>query len=153
MGGLATGAFSGERQCQLSDVLRQAFTPATFERLLKFRLNRQLHDHSPVNGDFQQILAAVIDAAVREWWIEDLILQAREVVPRNPALYAFVSSLDLGAVPQDRLERLVHPSNEYLPVADWRVELANLEARVCRVEIPTNNGQVYGTGFLVGRDL
>lgn len=153
MGGIAAGQFPGPLQGQLSDVLRQAFTPATLERLLRFRLNKELHDYAPVNADFQQIVAAVIDKAVREWWIEDLILQARAVLPRNPGLYAFASSIGLSSVPSDRLERLVNAGNQFLPVVDWRVELAKLENRVCKAEVPTTAGLSSGTAFLVGRDL
>ena len=35
---------------------------------------------------------------------------------------------------------------------EWRQQMARLEAKVCRVEIPTAHGTVFGTGFLVGPD-
>jgi hypothetical protein len=51
------------------------------------------------------------------------------------------------------LERLIQVTNSFLDVTKWRTQLGEIEGRVCRVEITTNRGIVYGTGFLLGPDL
>src|SRR5262249_54002907 len=45
------------------------------------------------------------------------------------------------------------PSNAYLDVETWRSRLGEIEGQVCRIEVKTNRGTVFGTGCLVGPDV
>ncbi len=51
------------------------------------------------------------------------------------------------------LERTIKEKNPFLDVEMFRTKLGEIEAQVCRIEIDTPRGTVYGTGFLLGPDV
>ena len=65
---------------------------------------------------------------------------------------AVAAELGLGTVPPS-LERIIMASVPFVDVSTWRAQLGELEAQVCRVEVPAGLQATVGTGFLVGPDL
>jgi Trypsin-like peptidase domain len=51
------------------------------------------------------------------------------------------------------LERIIKTTNSFLDVNKWRSRLGEIETQVCRIEIQSNRGTIYGTGFLLGPDV
>ena len=67
-------ALSGPEQQAVSDALRDAFTYSKLTQLLKYRLDRQLEDYSPVMGaDMQEVTFELVANANRQGWIWKLI--------------------------------------------------------------------------------
>lgn len=156
---------SGIQQGKFSEVLLDAFSPQTFDLLLRHRLDRKVHNYSSEGNPFPVIVAYIIDAANREGWLDQLILKAREANPGNPKLLAFTQQFGLAVIPSEQkpgavdtqlttrqeVERVVKPQNPMLDVNIWRQQLAQVESRVCRIEYETDEGKVInGTGFLFG---
>ncbi|RLT45493.1 MAG: hypothetical protein DWI57_00395 [Chloroflexi bacterium] len=55
--------------------------------------------------------------------------------------------------PRSALEKIIRPNNRFQDIESWTARCTELAARICRVEIPTSQGTILGTGFLVGPDL
>lgn len=60
--------------------------------------------------------------------------------------------LSPGPFTRTELQRIIKKANGSLDIVQWRTRLAELEGRVCRIEIPMSQGTAYGTGFVVGPD-
>jgi hypothetical protein len=143
---------SGPQQGVFSGILQGAFTPSTFERMLWHRLDKHSWNFAPVNADFPAITDGVILAANMEGWLAELIVGAREANPGAGQLLAFAQQFGLASTdkPRQALEKLIFETNSFLDVAQWRTQLGEIETKVCRIEIKTDQGMVYGTGFLFG---
>lgn len=135
----------------LSDALRKAFTVQRLRELFAIRLDRRLEDYS-LGADYKEIVFDVIMAAEAEGWTAELVVAARQSNPGNAALQAFAERVQLGSS-LPTLERIVKADNPFLDVERFRTRLGEIEAQVCRIEIPTPRGTAYGTGFLIGPDL
>ena len=98
---------SHERK-ELDEALRDAFTPSTFVRMLSYELDRRLED-IVMGGSFGDVVFHVIDAAVREGWVIDLIQGAHEANPNNEKLHAFAKKTGLAfdAAPPDKLRQML----------------------------------------------
>lgn len=145
---------TGPQSQRFSEALRDAFTLQTFERTLWFMLNRRLDDLA-APGDAQQVVFRVIDAFNREDQMELLIEAARAAAPTNSKLYVFSQQFGLASTKrnQQELERIVRDANGFLDPDRFRSRLGALERRVCRLEIESNDGRIFGTGFLVGKNV
>ena len=144
---------SGPQAGLFSEALQDAFTPNTFERMLWYRLNRHSWNFAGANADFPTIIDGVILAANMQNWLDDLIVSAREANPGNAKLLAFAQQFELVSTnkAQQELERIIDETNSFLNVTQWREKLGEIETKVCRIEIQTDQGKVvYGTGFLFG---
>lgn len=145
---------TGPQMGQLNDVIRSAFKPADFDLFLKFRLDRRTEDYAGQNATFPVLVDEVIDSANRQGWIVDLMVKAREAVPNNDKLWAFVQQFGMAStstVPRQELQRVITEAKRFLDINVWRSRLAEIESRVCRIEIETEQGKVVnGTGFLFG---
>lgn len=141
---------TGSQQQQLSEALRDAFTPQRLTEMLRFRLERNLADIS-LGSDYQEIAFALIRTAESEGWTQRLIAAARDANPGNSKLVTLAQQFGLlsDATSRQDLERIIRQTNSFFDVEAWRTRLGELEARVCRVETPTS----YGTGFLVADDI
>jgi len=137
----------------LSDALCDAFNRSELEQLLSFELNRSLATIT-LGNNLRQIVFELIQTANRQNWADQLILAARRYNPANDKLFMAAQAADLATeISATRgLEKIVREAGSFLDVAIWRSRLAELEGRVCRVEVPTNDGMSYGTGFLVSGD-
>jgi hypothetical protein len=155
---------TGRQIEQMSDAIREAFTVQQLRRMLRFDFDLDLADVS-LATNYQEIVFELVDQASREEWAPQLLLAARRRNPGNSLLQALASELGVapapgiaaasGAVssplPAAQLERII-TDNSFLDVVQWRTRLGEIEGRLCRVEIDSNKGRIYGTGFLVGPD-
>lgn len=84
-----------------------------------------------------------------------LVAAARASQPDNPVLAQAAErfAFSIASRPTAQLEKIVKTTSVPFPVTRWRERLAQCEVCVCRIEVPTNNGLSFGTGFLVGADL
>src|SRR5437763_64106 len=141
---------TGQQFQELSQALRHAFIPQRLTELLRYKLDRDLVDIS-LATDYQHVTFELIRTAVAEGWVANLVVAAREANPGNPKLLAFAEQLGLAStdLPTEGIERLIRETNAFLDVESWRARLGRIEAQVCRIEIRSGNGTIYGTGFLI----
>jgi hypothetical protein len=142
---------SGRQAKELSDALRDAFLPDALDEFLYFVLDKRREDIT-LAPDYRSRVFRLIRTADSEGWILRLVGAAREARPRDAALQAVAAELGLGTVPPS-LERIIRASVPFVDVSTWRAQLGELEAQVCRVEIPAGLQATVGTGFLVAPDL
>lgn len=148
---MASLHLSGARLEALSEALRDAFSPQRFREMLKFKLGKRLDDYS-LGEDYREIVFEVITHAEAEGWTAELLQAARQTVPGNASLQALAQEVSLAAITPE-LERTIKSDNPFLDIALFRTRLGQVETQVCRIEIPTPRGTVYGTGFLLGPDI
>jgi hypothetical protein len=142
---------SGRQAKELSEGLRDAFLPDALDELLYFGLDKRREDITMAE-DYRSRVFRLIRAADSEGWVLRLIGVARAARPRHAALQAVAAELGLGTAPSS-LERVIMASVPFVDVGTWRARLGELEAQVCRVEIPAGLQATIGTGFLVAPDL
>jgi hypothetical protein len=141
---------------QLSKALRDAFDYDRFEMVLRFRLDKKIQNITLAKS-YEKVAFDVIIRAEQEGWTDELLRAARESNPGNPVLLAYAQQYGLAPTGtpsrQDILERYIKPTNAYLDVNTWRTRLGEIEGQVCRIEVKTNFGPVFGTGCLLGPDV
>jgi Effector-associated domain 1/Trypsin-like peptidase domain len=142
---------NGRQAEQLSAGLRDAFLPDALDELLYYALGKRREDIT-LGPDYRSRVFRLIRVADAEGWLLGLIGAAREARPDHPALQALAADLGLATAPAS-LERIIRDSVPFVDVSTWRARLGELEAQVCRVEIPAGPGSAIGTGFLVAPDL
>jgi V8-like Glu-specific endopeptidase len=157
-------ALTGEQYEALSNALLAAFpTPNDLERMVRFKLNRNLYAIAG-GGNHGDTVFELIGKAEAEGWIGALLEGARAANPGNPLLAGFVVNYGLGSVrveAEGALELMLKQELPLLDFKDWLAKWTQLEPRVCRVELPLAGnaagecgpGAACGTGFLVGKDL
>jgi hypothetical protein len=146
---------TGTQREQLQQALLSAFPGAgPLAMMVSFKLNENLAIVAG-SGPLGEVAFNLIIWAEAQGKLVDLINGAHEQVPGNPKLLAFAREHLPQYVPPPRqeLESIIVKGNSFLDVAQWRTRLMEVEGQVCRVEIAANLGTVYGTGFLVGRDV
>ncbi|MDJ0734757.1 MAG: effector-associated domain EAD1-containing protein [Nostocaceae cyanobacterium] len=159
---------TGEQYQQLTNILMQAFpTPAKLTQMVRFRLDKNLAAIA-LGEDLQEIVFKLIGAAETERWTPQLISAARDSNPGNPDLLAFAqqfglatrlltSSPALGLTPikgsRVELEKIITKTNSFLEINAWREQLGKIESQVCRIEIASKQGKIFGTGFLLAPDV
>lgn len=146
---------TGYQYRQLTDALLDAFPRRDkLEQMVRFRLDKNLTAIA-LGNDLTEIVFKLIQTAEAEGWTAQLVAGARESNPGNPHLLTFAQQFGLApATPsQPELERIVKTTNSFLDVDMWRTRLGEIEGQVCRIEIESNKGTIYGTGFLVGPDV
>ena len=148
---MASLDLKGAQLERLSEALRRAFLVQRFKEMMTFKLDKRLEDYS-LGSDYKEIMFEVITAAEAEGWTAELIQAARESNPGSAALQALAQEVDLASAPST-LERTIKERNPYLDVEIFRTRLGQLETQVCRIEIPTPKGTVFGTGFLLGPEV
>lgn len=146
---------SGQQQLKFTDALLDAFpNQASLAQMVRFRLDINLNAIA-MGSSLRDIVFNLIEKAEADGWTTSLICAARESNPGNPILLAFSQQFGFASTPKRRheIERLIRESNSYLDVTKWRTRLGEVEAQVCRIEINSNGGTIYGTGFLIGPDI
>jgi hypothetical protein len=98
----------GRQKKELHEALLDAFTYATFERMLSYELDKMLENIAP-RGSFEDVVFQVINAAQREGWLVDLIQGAHEANPGNQKLHAFAKKQGLAfdAPPPEKLRQML----------------------------------------------
>lgn len=150
-----SGPLSGDQYQQLVEGLAEAFNAAgSLEMMVTFRLGKSLNaivgPGSLTNQAFY-----LVQAAEAEGWTQELVEAARKSRPRNAKLLEVGQSIGTPtSVPRTPvLERVIKDTNQFHDIAQWREAMGLVETQVCRIRIPTNKGEVFGTGFLVGPDV
>ncbi len=150
-----TMKLTGQQYQQLTTALLMAFpTPIKLAEMVQYRIGKNLYTIA-IGDDLEEIVFKLIRTAEAEGWIAHLIIAARESNPGNPALLAFSQQFGLapGTPLQPELERIIKATNSFLDVNKWRTKLGQIETQVCRIEIRSNLGMIYGTGFLLASDV
>jgi hypothetical protein len=145
-------ALTGKQYKQLQDALLGAFpTQPILAQMVQFGLTINL-DTISIGTDLSQIVFQLIRWAEAQGRTYDLIAAARDANPTNPNLRKVSEEFNLAATTPARpeLEKLLQQTNSFLDVVKWREALGRIEPAVCRIEIPTRRGLVFGTGFLLG---
>lgn len=141
-------ALSQSEAKQLNEALLSAYNPNSLKRMLFFQLGKHL-DQIAGPGNFLNVVFAVITTAEMEGWTNDLVHAAHDANPGNPKLKAFTDQYLRFKGSSQALEKVIHETNSFIDVSQWRTKLAQIERRVCSIEIA---GDHEGTGFLIGAD-
>ncbi len=146
---------NGRQVEKLSEGLRDAFVDSDeLELFLDVMLDKRLADLAPAVVNNKIRVYRLIGAADAEGWVLQLISAACEARPGNAALWGVAAQVGLGAAPTSQdwtsLERIILASAPFVDVSTWRAQFGELEAQVCRVEVPARLASTVGTGFLVG---
>jgi hypothetical protein len=147
---MSTLEIDGQQRRRLSDAIGSAFTVARLRQMLDQRLDKRLDDIA-LGDDYQEIRFKLIQSAQAEGWTLDLLVNARQENPGNPALFAFAQELGLTATSPAQ-EREIRKASPFFDPVMFRTRLGEVEGQICRIEFPVPAGTVYGTGFLVGPD-
>jgi V8-like Glu-specific endopeptidase len=139
---------------QLQKALSDAFTLQTLQRMVAFKLHKDLYDIA-APGNKQQVIFELLDAASREGFLEKLVAGAREFNPGNETLREFARQYGMESTGKStrELERIIDATKPNLAPESFREKIFEAELRVCRIEIPVPGGLASGTGFLVAPDL
>jgi hypothetical protein len=145
---------------QLADLLKPTFKSKNpLQKFLMARFGRDYEEFETRDDTVPDVIRKVVtDASSFLWW-EDLLREARNIVPGDDALAQF--AMQFGMSPQivspgaaaaslqgKQLELKIQQSQSTYNIAVWREKLGEIEGRVCRVEYP--NKVARGTGFLIG---
>src|SRR5205807_1661041 len=147
---------TGQQYQQLAEALLDAFPSLEkLSQMGRYELNKNLSMISS-ETNFAEYVFKLIETAEAQGWTTQLIAAARKSNPGNPRLLAF--SQQIGLAPkstpaQEEFESVIQTTKGFLDITNWRTRLSELETQICRVEIQTNNYNVYGTGFLIGPDV
>jgi hypothetical protein len=140
---------NGSQYDRLGKALRAAFpTLPNLQMMVRFKLDRNLAEIS-LAGNMKEIVFELIQAAEAEGWTAELLAGARETNPGNPVLLEFAQEIGLSAA-SPGLEQTIKKEVPFFDPVRFRTRLGEIENQVCRIEIPTAAGTVFGTGFLLG---
>jgi hypothetical protein len=144
---------------QISEALLTAFSPDQFDQMLFYKLGR-VRTRISMARNYDSIVFDVIVAANAQRWLKELVVAASQSRPEDPAIAAAADALGLGPRMAPALESIIHERAPMLDPVRWRIRLAAIEHRICRIEdaATARNGAAssrgpLGTGFLVGPDL
>lgn len=157
---------NGPTARELRGALRLSYRESSFRQMLSDQLDIEYDDISSSAGNFDARLFEVINEFNRRYEIELLVRAARLSNPTSLDLRIFEEKYVLASgqvqplsLPDgvesyealySNLQQMVTTINMLDPKV-WRTKLGQLESRICKVIVPSNQGM--GTGFLVGPDL
>ncbi len=153
---------SGPQILKLRNLLNAAFSDLqTFDELL-LRLDHTVAHLAGPNDPLPTAILRSLRRANAELWWRELLREACNAVP-DPQLRAFSDEVgfapDFVAADQGsetllrgrQLELKIEESGTTFDIVTWRQKIAEIEGRVCRIEIPRLRPR--GTGFLISPDL
>ncbi len=150
-------ALTGAEYQDLTSALAAAFpSNADLEMMVRFKLDLNLNTIAGNALPLNVVIYQLVQAMEARGWTPRLVAAARESRPDNPALFAVAQKLGLAVRPPAQgptLERIVRDTNSFLNIVQVRTRLAEIETRVCRVEVTSDFGRSYGTGFLLAPDV
>lgn len=139
----------GAQYDRLGKSLRAAFpTLPSLTMMIRFKLDRNLAEIS-LGANLTEVVFELIQAAEAEGWTAELLASARQANPGNPQLLEFAEETGLSAA-TPALEQTIKKHAPFFDPVKFRTRLGEIENQVCRIEIPTAAGTVFGTGFLLG---
>jgi Trypsin-like peptidase domain/Effector-associated domain 1 len=146
---------------QFSDLLKAIFrTRNRLADFLQFRLGRTYEHFERREDTVPDVIVHLVDDASSFLWWDDLLREARNIVPGDVGLAQFATQFGMapgivapsltGVAPVQgpQLELKIQQSQSTYNIVEWRQRLGEIEGRVCRIEYPNNVAR--GTGFLVG---
>ena len=135
--------------------LTQAFPHrAALAQMLRFRMDLNL-DSISLTDDLSNAVFNLVSFAEQRAMLPQLLAAARDSNPEEPTLAQLARGLGLSAETTgnpDEVQKFIEPSS-FSSLPQWYATLAQMEGRICRVEINSTPTSVYGTGFLVGPDI
>lgn len=151
---------SGTQFDALSKALTNAFDLDELESMVRKKLGEELENITNP-GPKWQVVEKLIRWCERKNKVRTLVNGAYAENPDNLILRDIKFRIleeyfDRTAVDEsdDALERLVQRSSQFVDTATFLGRGAEIQAQVCKVEVPVGHGQVIsGTGFLVGPDV
>ncbi len=149
------GSWKGSEREQFREILLDAYSAADFSMMLEEKLDKALTNIITVSpfSSYTYNVFQVIQKAQQQGWLYKLLAAVREDRADRVDVIEFTQKM--GVAPTDTpqtdsaLEKVINESNAALDVLVWRTRLAEIEGRVCRIEIKK---KAKGTGFLVGAD-
>ena len=144
----------GRQYAAFKEALMLAFPSyPSLREMAREGLNLRLPNVISENRPLFEVAGELITWAESDGRIDDLISAAMAAKPRNPKLRAFSYDVLLNgsALPSERLEAIVNPQVPMPDTLCWRSRMEQLEASICRIEIP--EGQAAGTGFVIADGL
>ena len=146
----------GREVAEFSEALRDAFrTPLQLEMMLGQGIMKiAMWDYCPWGTEYDVAVHNLILNLQAKGKTAELLTNARLAKPGNVKLFDFASVFGLTSLHSEanHLERIVKPKLKFMDVQIFIQRLAEVEGRVCRVDVETDSGTVQGTGFLVGKD-
>jgi hypothetical protein len=139
---------TGPQQGQFNDAIRRSFRLEELRRLLRYELDRDLSNFGLGPTYVDVVEGLVSDASSGVWWPQ-LLANARRIKPDNPLLIELEAALSPTA-PMS-LEKVVDVRSTFMDVDEFGKRFSQIERALCAVEDEDGNG--YGSGFLVGPDL
>jgi V8-like Glu-specific endopeptidase len=148
---------TGPQFQQFTSALTHAFPTANaLSLMVRFKFGENLAEFVNLADPLSVIAFNLIQEMEARGWTQRLIAAARESKPDNPEIFAVAQQFGLAVqMPHGapRLEQIVRDTHSFLDIVRFRVRLAQIETQVCRVEVNTDQGRSYGTGFLVAPDV
>jgi hypothetical protein len=148
---------TGSQFQELTAALVNAFPSANaLAMMVRFKLDENLAAIASLSDPLTVIAFNLVQEMEARGWVPRLVAAVRESRPDNPAVFAVAQQLGLAVTlpaGAPRLERIVRDSNSFLDIVRVRTRLAEIETQVCRVEVASDAGRSYGTGFLLGPDV
>lgn len=150
------GELTGAQYEQLVNALVDAFfTPNKLARMVKFKMGDNLAAVVQ-NGPLPDMAFDLIQYYEAQGKALKLITGAYLANPENPQMHKIAEQFGLtpGSGEGGReLERVITTLKAFIDPEPWRKSMGAAEPKICRIEITTNSGPVYGTGFLVGPEV
>jgi hypothetical protein len=146
----------GREIALLSDALRDAFrNPPQLDMMLGQGMNANLANYVPSYTEYDVAVFNLIVNLQAEGRTADLLVAARLAKPGNVKLLKFAQAFGLAPTEAaaDFLEKTIKPKLPYLDLQVFIQRLGEVEGRVGRVEVVSERGTLYGTGFLVNADV
>jgi hypothetical protein len=150
----------GPQSGELSAAIRSACDDVfKLQRVLLNKLDENVWTITSAFHGLEQVVFDVIRHFNSRYRIDALVVAMLEAYPENALLLKFAwrheilaRRRDPGAeLPPDRaLERMLDPVRGFANPMEFLDRLARVIRCVCRIEVPTDQGSQYGTGFLVG---
>ena len=125
---------------------------ARLGRMVRFRLDINLNEISEAT-ELRQVVFDLIEEYESQDQTPQLLTAARESAPNNSKLLDLAQQLDLASVSANAFESMVKPALKLLDPTIWREHLGRIEAQVCCITVESDNGTIFGTGFLLGPDV
>lgn len=167
LGQLSSGTgetMDGVKIEEIWKALYTGYSKNSLRQMLKFRLNVDLDDIVG-DGSMRDMTFELLEVSQREGWLLDLVRESYQFNPRSPEMLIVYTKYGLSPavsaqhggvdVPEGAglasggFEKTIKQRLPAFDFAVWREKMAEVEARVCRVEL---DGNAAGTGFLVGPD-
>ncbi len=150
---------------ELRNAISTGYSKSKLRDLLRFRFDKDMED-IVADAALNTMASDLLKLAEEEGWLIDLAREAYRFNPGNEGLLRVYEKLGMSPKIQlgqggdaianvdarsssAGLQKIISANNPTFDINVWRTRLADVEVRVCRIDI-ANRGM--GTGFLVGPD-